>query len=206
MKRTLILDVQSYWHAGTGLGSGSDLDALVARTAGGLPYLPGRTVRGLLRDVMELAAQLGEFSPELVERCFGSGLTEAVDSDNRVAVLEEGRFSTRPGQLRVEDARLGDLPPNAPAWEAWAHAHPRSVDVFVTSIASTAMKDGLVVPHTLRRIEVAVPVILSAQLEGPADDWADAVERSLPYLRCLGSHRNRGLGRVHAYLLAGATA
>ena len=48
----LIIDIQSYWHPGTGQGLGSHLDAVTHRGADKLPALPGKTVNGRLREVM----------------------------------------------------------------------------------------------------------------------------------------------------------
>ena len=40
----------SNWHCGSGLAAGADVDALVIKDNNGLPYVPGRTLKGLLRD------------------------------------------------------------------------------------------------------------------------------------------------------------
>ena len=40
----------SNWHCGSGLAAGADVDALVIKDNNGLPYVPGRTMKGLLRD------------------------------------------------------------------------------------------------------------------------------------------------------------
>ena len=46
----------SNWHCGSGLAAGADVDALVIKDKDGLPYVPGRTIKGLLRDA---ATELG---------------------------------------------------------------------------------------------------------------------------------------------------
>ena len=57
MKRlTLTFTLLSYWHAGTGAGRGGDADAVVQRDDDGLPYLPGKSVKGLIRDAVETYA------------------------------------------------------------------------------------------------------------------------------------------------------
>lgn len=43
----------SYWHCSSGLASGSNADALVIKDADGLPYVPGKTIKGLLRQAYE---------------------------------------------------------------------------------------------------------------------------------------------------------
>jgi len=56
----------TYWHCGSGESGGSSVDALVARDAKGLPYIPGKTLKGHIR---EMAETLNE--NEFVDTCFG---------------------------------------------------------------------------------------------------------------------------------------
>ena len=48
----------SNWHCGSGLAAGADVDALVIKDQEGLPYIPGRTLKGLLREA-GLSPRLG---------------------------------------------------------------------------------------------------------------------------------------------------
>ena len=52
-KITLELDLSSYWHIGSGKGADAVADAVVLKDEAGLPVVPGRTLKGLLRDCME---------------------------------------------------------------------------------------------------------------------------------------------------------
>jgi len=56
----------TYWHCGSGSSGGSSVDALVARDAKGLPYIPGKTLKGHIR---EMAETLGDDT--FVDSCFG---------------------------------------------------------------------------------------------------------------------------------------
>lgn len=56
----------TYWHCGSGLSGGSSADALVVRDEEGLPYVPGRTIKGHLREAAEI---LG--NQAFVSECFG---------------------------------------------------------------------------------------------------------------------------------------
>ena len=40
----------SNWHCGSGLAAGADVDSLVIKDQNRLPYIPGRTLKGLFRD------------------------------------------------------------------------------------------------------------------------------------------------------------
>jgi CRISPR/Cas system CMR subunit Cmr4 (Cas7 group RAMP superfamily) len=51
---TLTFELQSYWHIGDGKQAGVYADALV-RKDNGLPYIPGKSINGLLRDAFTMA-------------------------------------------------------------------------------------------------------------------------------------------------------
>jgi len=72
----------TYWHCGSGLSGGSSTDAEVVKDDQNLPFVPGRTVKGHLREAAKL---LGD--EEFVTRCFG-------DEDDK------------PGLCRFDDAVL----------------------------------------------------------------------------------------------------
>lgn len=62
----IAIEFFTYWHCGSGESGGSRVDALVARDAKGLPYIPGKTLKGHIR---EMAESLDDIS--FVESCFG---------------------------------------------------------------------------------------------------------------------------------------
>jgi CRISPR/Cas system CMR subunit Cmr4 (Cas7 group RAMP superfamily) len=73
MKRmTLSFHLHGYWHCGSGEAGTSDLDAAVIRDAEGLQYLPGRSVKGLLREAFRLAEDFGHQPEGATDRLFGS--------------------------------------------------------------------------------------------------------------------------------------
>lgn len=53
MKIKYQIQFHSYWHCGSGLAAGAGVDALVVKDADGLPFVPGKTIKGLLREAME---------------------------------------------------------------------------------------------------------------------------------------------------------
>ncbi len=200
MDGTVVFEILSWWHAGTGRGGGPRSDAVVARTAQGLPYLPGRTVKGLLRNAVRLGVAAGVARPNQLEDWFGSDLVRG-DPDDRVSKLEgEARFNTTTGVLRFESAMLG------PEWAAWAAQNPRERERLFDTLASTSIDaDGVARDETLRVIEASVPMVLEARVTGLTEESREVLEQVLPlFLRGLGSYRHRGLGRVHVHLKAGA--
>lgn len=189
---TLRFELHTFWHRGSGRGDGALADAVVLRSRAGLPYLPGRTIKGLIRAAAQVAADHGVgVDQATIEAWFGSAVV-ALDPDSRDRELEEARYQTRSGRLRFDDATLGQ------AWQRWARgadAHGR--DLFVRTFASTALgEDGIADDKTLRSVEIAVPMTLHGRLDGLAEGDAERLRALLPLVRSLGSKRNRGLGRV----------
>ena len=188
MKARVGFELLTWWHAGSGRGDGERADAVVQVSSAGLPYLPGRTVKGLLRAA---AGTVGTAERDLAA-WFGSAL---LGTGERVKALEEARFLTEAGALRFSSATLG------PAWEAYARSLPTQEPLrpLFALLATTAVDHGTGTARdrSLRTIEVAAPMTLSATVEGPDEDgWLSALRSAAPFVRSLGSGRNRGLGRV----------
>jgi len=187
---TLTIELFSWWHAGSGLGRGGDADALVIRDRDGLPYLPGKTLKGLLRDAVQLAEDHGRLPAGTTERMFGANDPTTLDPRGQHADYDP--TPREPGQITVTNATLPD---DLADWLR-AGGEARKAALFDT-ISSTALnRAGVVEPHTLRTIEVCPPLTLTATVSGPEDaGWLDTLKRYAPLIRSLGSHRHRGLGR-----------
>ena len=50
MRIDYSIEFFSYWHCGSGLAAGADVDELAIKDGDGLPYVPGRTVIGVSGD------------------------------------------------------------------------------------------------------------------------------------------------------------
>src|SRR5438128_1661025 len=46
------LRMESDWHVGSGMGRPGNIDRLIVRDSDGLPFVPAKTLRGILRDAM----------------------------------------------------------------------------------------------------------------------------------------------------------
>jgi len=206
----LNFDVSSYWHIGSGRGRDAVLDAEVVRDRQGLPYIPGKTVKGLVRHALELAATARGEDLAPVRALFGSevpGVRTAKNGDEQVQAVEAGRYDTEPGALWFGSAALPEewtrwLSARAPDADTDADAYRQDVvDALYRVVASTAIDHrGVAREHTLRVSEVVVPMKLTATVQGPDPaagiDWVSLLASSLPYLRALGLRRRRGYGRV----------
>lgn len=189
MSHTLTIDLRSDWHAGGGRGQGAVLDAVVHRDASGLPVLPGRHLKGLLREALERAADWGwEGYTGLAAQLFGKRSEE----------MPAGTVP-RPGSLRLGDGRLpGDL-----ALWLGSEAGQGHLPKLYRGLYSTAVDHatGSARDRSLRGIEVCVPLTLHAPIslvpgQTPPADWAARLQRVLPLIDAVGAHRSRGLGRA----------
>lgn len=193
----LQFQIESYWQAGSGRGGGALIDSLAHKDAKGLPYLPGRTVKGLLRDAVYRLEQWGHTPNHLTHCLFGSvGVEEGIT-----------RMQTNPGALRISDA---SLPENERIWLAQDNdigAELRSALYQQISTTAIEYKSGTAKFGSLRSVEVVVPLKLEAQIEitkpsqlegNPeiTNKWLDYLKLALPLIRAIGTSRSRGLGRV----------
>ena len=152
-KCQLKIEFQHYWHPGTGSGRGSDVDAISRRDQHGLPMLPGKTLKGLLRDALirwydeNLATTLLGTAPDATEQ--GAGL------------------------LRISNATLED------DIVYYLTQNPDLISGLYRNIYATAIKpeDGTALDKSLRGMEVIVPLTLYAdideisQAKSPISDW-----------------------------------
>jgi len=192
---TLKIEPLSWWHAGSGLGRGGGADSLVIRDKEGLPYLPGKTVKGLLRDAVQLAADHGAVGVGCPDELFGPIDPTTLDAHGAQAYFEPpGR---RSGILHVTNAK-----PSTDLSNWLLDGGPAREAALFETISATALNDaGVVEPRTLRTIEVCPPLQLTATLSGPDDGrWLGTLKRCIPLIRSLGSHRHRGLGRCRVSL------
>jgi len=188
---TLRIELLSYWHAGTGLRRGGDADALVLHDTAGLPYLPGRTVKGLLREGVCLAASCASGLPKNADELV-FGREDRQELLSRLVV----------GDAKIPDDKLGQ----------WLRKSEDAVrETLFDSIASTALTDnGLAKDNSLRVVEVCLPLTLVAGIKwdetilDPALGTVTATEvlqTGALLIRSLGSHRHRGLGRCAVELV-----
>ncbi len=180
---TLKVQLFGYWHADSGAGQGARADALIIRDKDGLPLLPGKTLKGLLREGVQIAVDSGHIEPEGPQTLFGHRTTKPTEDEVQL----------RQGCLTIDNAHL------APPLRDWARAQPADIKQGFTSYqASTSItEEGQKQERSLRVIELAAPVTLIAHGAINADDLSlrSALSLGARLVKHLGSHRSRGLGR-----------
>ena len=59
LRTTMILKMQGYWAVGSGKGGGNEVDNRIDRDSEGLPYIPGKMLKGLIKDACNRLNQSG---------------------------------------------------------------------------------------------------------------------------------------------------
>ena len=213
----LSIALTGYWHAGSGRGAGHHLDAVCERDSAGLPVLPGKQVKGLLRQAVARAEAWSWFSsltlpdgpmPNFETLLFGS------ESQG------EDRYQSQPGMLRVASAAL-------PETEHLWLAQPEQTglrQMLFSELFSTAIDElsGSAKNGSLRGIEVAIPCSLRAALTlhanalesdlrqqqnallATGDGWR-ILEQAASLIDAVGAGRTRGLGEATITLMTETT-
>jgi len=191
MNYSLTAEFQTYWHIGTGRGAGQNLDALVEKDEYGLPYLPGKTIKGLFRDAFYKMDAWQ--STHHTDPLFGVRTTEG----------EQTRDDSTPGQLRFGNLHLIErdfIIEKTPSW----------IPHLYQTQASTAIDErtGTAKDKSLRMIEVVVPVKLEGEIAYlpsthntadalSLDDLTRLLNQAASLITHIGANKNRGMGRVH---------
>ena len=167
----------SNWHCGSGLAAGADVDALVIKNSQGLPYVPGRTVKGLLREAAE-------------------SLFSETDKLSLLFGVSGDMEKHQTGCLFLSNA---SLPENE---SQFILANNLSSHLFQT-FASTAIdeKTGLADDHSLRKIETVIPCTLEGEIMNVPDGKVNPLKDAMAFIKRMGTGRNRGLGRCQVSII-----
>jgi CRISPR/Cas system CSM-associated protein Csm3 (group 7 of RAMP superfamily) len=194
MNFSLHFDIQSFWHIGSGLDGGAYADALALKDVSGLPFIPGKSIKGLLKEAFVQANENQWFPAkegrELIALLFGNEGTSGND--------EQGIIQLTNASLHSNEMTYFTETP---------HAKISLYDV----IYSTAIDDksGVAKETSLRSLEVVVPMQLIATVSLnthhplyalPENEIGEQFSKwlalALPLISKLGAKRHRGLGQV----------
>jgi len=161
------------WHVGSGLDSGADADALVLKDENNLPYIPGKTIKGLLKDSLYEICTIKIASEVKMKEIFGF-------ADKNDASTE--------GNACFTNAELFEIEKKEITKELSSHLYK--------NIASTKIgENGVAVKNSLRTMEVCIPLTLEGTIETEVENAQEILEKAMKWTRYLGVNRNRGLGR-----------
>lgn len=162
----------SEWHCGSGLSAGADVDSLVIKDKDSLPFIPGKTLKGLIREAVE---DISFFRGD--------------DIDTSLLFGKSDKDSIVKGVLYFSNAELCEC-------EKEAITKNSATQILYKSIASTQIDDnGLAKKGSLRKIEVTIPCVLTGQILNIPENMEQLFIDALGYIKRLGVNRNRGLGR-----------
>jgi hypothetical protein len=214
IEQAIQIDFNYYWHAGTGSGSGTHLDAITEKDNDYLPFVSGRHLRGLLRHALHRAEVWQWFTESCPKGPAKNWETLIFGSANQSG----DRSHTLSGMLFVNDAIM------ATHEQQWLNAHPDAKPFLYQELYATAieLKTGSAKAHSLRGIEVCLPVQLQAALT-LSITATDPLHRqqqqqfltetspffwlapSLSLIDAVGAHRTRGLGEARLSVVSTTT-
>lgn len=180
-KINYTIELLSDWHVSSGLSGGADADSIVLKDDNGLPFIPGKTIKGLLREALEDINELQEdkCSKEIINKLFG----KKKEDEN---VSKEDDFGTK---SFFSNAILPKNQQN----EIIAN----NLDSYLyRNLSSTTINEkGLAKEKSLRAMEVCMPLSLEATITGVSEREEKMLKMAMKWTRRLGMKRNRGFGK-----------
>lgn len=168
------------WHCGSGLAAGADLDALVVKDDNGMPFVPGKTVKGLIREATFDYLNLSQkFNNETFIEAFG----ETPNKGEGPEKMEKGKMF------------FGNATIDADTYEQLVNAKAQRF-LFRKKTSTSIDDDGTAKEHSLRSMQTTVAMELCGEIiDVPEGEIKDAIETAMGFIKCMGQGRNRGLGR-----------
>lgn len=181
MNKTIIYQIEffNYWHSGSGLSGATYADNIVNKTNDNLPYIPGKTLKGLLRDA---AMKINEIDPELVSQDF--------------IIKVFGRDSAEKDTTR-EDEGLSFFTNAYLSENLSKNIIRENLSENLYSVLSSTQIDGVgqAAEGSLRQLEVTIPLTVYAKIENFPEGLEEQLTYCFGWIKQIGQNRNRGLGK-----------
>jgi len=171
------------WHCGSGLAAGADLDSLVVKDRNNLPFVPGKTIKGLVRHAVdELFSFYNKKDKDTIKNNINKTFGFFNEDDD---IAQKGFAFFTNAELSKEEQK--------------AIIDNKLTDYMYRSLSSTSIgKDGIAVDHSLRSIETVVPCSLEGRILDIQDEnMKDFIVKSLGMIKRIGRNINRGFGRCY---------
>lgn len=221
---TYRLKFYSEWHCGSGLGAGADVDALVVKDKNKLPYVPGKTIKGLIREAVEnilyFKSQAKKEEKEGIEentpfdnvgyhqqwaeqmkedfiKVFGN----SADKDWNIFVDSDSKDIKENLQIKSQsfftNAELEDSLKELILSDINnTEEAERYWHFLYNSVASISINErGVSESQHLRKLETVVPCELVGQILKVPAAFVPVLQKGMQFVKRLGQNRNRGLGR-----------
>jgi CRISPR/Cas system CSM-associated protein Csm3 (group 7 of RAMP superfamily) len=179
------IEFTSFWHTGSGLSSGTESDLVVIKDKNGRPFIPGKTLKGLLREAAEIIHGLKSnlVTKDFIDEVFGERSDEGKSGENNLHPPIEARSFFSDAYLS-EQMRL------------YFNKQLNYKELLYKNIASTKIdENGQAENHSLRKIEVTIPLDLYAEIIDFPEVYQNQMEYCFAWVKKIGINRTRGLGR-----------
>ncbi|WBM74942.1 RAMP superfamily CRISPR-associated protein [Saprospira grandis] len=205
----------SNWHLGSGLSVGADMDATTIKDENGLPYVPGRTLKGIIRDAAQLLVdnEYSGFDQAFMDRVFGyndqerrSQLIEAKTEQEKTAAfkaLDEAAKSEEVETLESlvhyqQQAFFSNAYLSKFLADSLLNEGSKRQARLFQRISSTAIdgQNGIAKNTSLRTIEVCIPLSVYGVIDNVAEEDVEQLTKVLQAIKSMGQSRHRGLGRI----------
>jgi CRISPR/Cas system CSM-associated protein Csm3 (group 7 of RAMP superfamily) len=162
---TYKLTFHDYWHLSSGLSGGAKLDSSVVKDTDKLPYVPGKTIKGLVRDCAMLATD-----HDWIRECFGDeGNMQGIVYFSNAELMTQTKKEIVGNQLQDE--------------------------LYDTLSSTAISDKGIAIDGSLREIEVVIPLVLYGKIENCPEYAKTRMIKALKNVKRMGLNRHRGLGR-----------
>lgn len=182
------IDFFDFWHTGSGLAGSTYADSLVIKNENGLPIIPGKTLKGLLREAAQELHQLDEnlVTKHFIDTIFG---VKPEKNDDRNRTANEGLcfFSNATLTKNLSETLSTE----------------QTKELYQVLSSTAIDENGQAKEGSLRQLEVTIPLQLYAQIVDFPDDEPNKkqLEYCLAWVKQLGLNRNRGLGRCQLSII-----
>ena len=196
----LEIELQSAASPGSGEGWAQMIDSDIVHDEYGLPFIPARRVKGVLREMAEEVAHAVSQAGLQQEPAYGF-------TEKSIGALFGERGQTESSGLAVDNAYLPQHEKLQP-WMEWAKWHvphlatPENVITVFTDIRrQTKIENGVAKDTSLRQIRVlkrGLKFYSRVTLHSPALE--NLLQLAAGATKSFGGKRNRGLGKIRCKL------
>lgn len=178
-------EFKTYWQISTGRGAGHYMDSIIDKDQDGLPYVSGKTLKGLFRSAVEKLEHWQTEQNQQTQQLFGT-------------TTGQNRSETTAGELLFTSLKLTEQEINS------LNESPELKRMLTTSVSSTKIdtETGVASNKSLRTQEVALPLKLTGNIsltdnsKTSLEDIIQILSEAAPFITNIGSKKSRGYGQV----------
>ena len=183
-------EFQTYWQISTGRGAGYFMDSVIDKDLNDLPYVSGKSLKGIFRSAVEKIDTWQPNAKIQPEVLFGSA-SHTTQRDN-----------TEAGALLFSNLQLSEIEIQQ------LNQNPLLKSLLTQAVSSTKIDEntGVAEDKSLRTQQVAVPLILqgeislSDQASVSLQEAFNQLNQAASLVTHIGTKKSRGYGQVNLIL------